>query len=390
MDKRRTLEKLQELLSKAELEDGFPDKESRLRWAVEVKPLLNFNLFSYGADFSFKLQRLQLNIDENKARLLVKEMKTIVKMAVEQLRNELKSEIPLVPEGLMLEWDVFICHASEDKKTVVEPLANELVKRGLKVWYDKYVLRIGDSLLQKIDEGLSKSKYGIVILSPSFFMKDWPKKELDGLIQKEIGGEKVILPVWHNIKRNDIIKYSPTLAGRLAGTTEKGISSLSKELLLAIKDSISKENTIITPSTNVDVSVSYKRISIDRYLHRYSLMFAIHLNSPPTKKGFKLKLLWPEFIKISNFSGIVLNKGKLTKIDKIEYREYWYSYETKLYPGDTIELIWPDGRTILEYEFDHNIWDVVEEKKVSLFWEIYFSDQMPVKGNMSFQKLNIY
>lgn len=235
--------------------------------------------------------------------------------------------------GMTTEWDVFICHASEDKKTVVEPLANELVKRGLKVWYDRYVLRIGDSLLQKIDEGLSKSKYGIVILSPHFFQKEWTKKELDGLIQKEIGGKKVILPVWHNVKRNDIMKYSPTLAGRLAGTTQQGIDSLADELILAMSDGIPEGNPPTVLPANIDVLVNYGRVLISESLHRYSLMFALRLNYPPAKEGFKLKLLWPEVVRISNLSGITLHKGKSVNKDHIAYLEYWYKYDVKLYPG---------------------------------------------------------
>jgi hypothetical protein len=106
----------------------------------------------------------------------------------------------------------------------------------LKVWYDKWVLTIGDRLLEKIDQGLSQSRYGIVVLSPNFLKKDWPKNELEGLMQREIAGKKVILPVWHNVKRKDIMKYSLILASKLAGTTEKGIVKLAGELILAMTD----------------------------------------------------------------------------------------------------------------------------------------------------------
>ena len=59
-------------------------------------------------------------------------------------------------------YDVFISHASEDKEEVVRPLANALRKAGLKVWYDEFELHIGDSLRRKIDQGLAKSRFGIV------------------------------------------------------------------------------------------------------------------------------------------------------------------------------------------------------------------------------------
>ena len=70
-----------------------------------------------------------------------------------------------------MEYDVFISHASEDKADVARPLAAHLQKLGLRVWLDEFELTLGDSLRRKIDHGLSKSKYGLVILSPAFFSK---------------------------------------------------------------------------------------------------------------------------------------------------------------------------------------------------------------------------
>jgi len=132
------------------------------------------------------------------------------------------------------EWDAFICHASEDKTTVVEPLVGALTARGLRVWYDRMVLTIGDSLRRKIDEGLVNSRFGIVVLSRSFFGKGWPERELDGLVQKEIGGRKVILPIWHGVTHDDVASYSLPLADKVAGSTHMGIEDLAVELLRAM------------------------------------------------------------------------------------------------------------------------------------------------------------
>jgi hypothetical protein len=90
-------------------------------------------------------------------------------------------------------------HASEDKETIARPIAQALVSEGFKVWYDEFTLKIGDSLRRSIDFGLARSQYGIVILSPNFFSKEWPQRELDGLSVRERGGKKVILPIWHEI-----------------------------------------------------------------------------------------------------------------------------------------------------------------------------------------------
>lgn len=99
-------------------------------------------------------------------------------------------------------YDVFICHANEDKESFVRPLAQELLKSHLEVWYDEFSLIVGDSLREAIDKGLAKSRFGIVVLSPNFFRKKWPQRELNGLVAREMNEPmNLILPVWHNISR---------------------------------------------------------------------------------------------------------------------------------------------------------------------------------------------
>ena len=133
------------------------------------------------------------------------------------------------------EWDVFICHATEDKELFVEELAAQLKNNDVKVWYDDFVLRIGDSVGQKIDNGLLKSHYGVVVLSPNFFKKAWPRKELEGLMNKERSGEKVILPVWLNLDYDAVFRQSPMLAGRVAAEAKDGMPKVVSELLRVIK-----------------------------------------------------------------------------------------------------------------------------------------------------------
>jgi hypothetical protein len=134
------------------------------------------------------------------------------------------------------EWDVFISHASEDKDTVARPLAESLQSSGVRVWFDEFTLRVGDSLSRSIDYGLANSRFGIVILSEHFFSKQWPQRELGGLVARAVDSqEKVILPVWHGITKKDIAKFSPTLADILALSTEQGIDNITIELVEAIK-----------------------------------------------------------------------------------------------------------------------------------------------------------
>jgi hypothetical protein len=132
-------------------------------------------------------------------------------------------------------WDVFISYASEDRDSIVRPLSNALRKAGLKIWYDESELKIGDRLHKSIDEGIAKSGFGIVILSKNFFKKDWPQRELEGLVAKEIGGRKVILPIWHNVDAAFIRSKSLLLAGLVGVPTDKGVEFIVQKVLDVIK-----------------------------------------------------------------------------------------------------------------------------------------------------------
>lgn len=132
-------------------------------------------------------------------------------------------------------WDAFISHASEDKEVFVRPLASALAENGLEVWYDDFELRVGDSLLESINRGLAESDYGIVILSPAFFEKQWPQRELAGLVARETGEHKIILPVWHDIGVEEIRRRSPILADRKAARSESGLEQVVRDLLRVIR-----------------------------------------------------------------------------------------------------------------------------------------------------------
>jgi hypothetical protein len=128
---------------------------------------------------------------------------------------------------------LFISHATEDKKDFVHPLAESL-SADFEVWYDDYKLVIGCSLLEEISKGLAKCDFGVVILSNHFFAKNWPQQELNGLFALEEKDKKVILPVWKNITREDVLRYSPILADRFAAKAKDGIDNVVNEIKRAV------------------------------------------------------------------------------------------------------------------------------------------------------------
>lgn len=142
-----------------------------------------------------------------------------------------KRYLSQLPREARREWDVFVSYASEDREDVAGPLAAMLSELGLRVWYDQMELRVGDSLRRKIDDGLSRCRFGVVILSESFFGKHYPESELNGLDQREQDGEKVILPVWHDVDVGVVRRHSPRLADRVALKWQDGDATVVAGLL---------------------------------------------------------------------------------------------------------------------------------------------------------------
>jgi hypothetical protein len=139
---------------------------------------------------------------------------------VPSLVREVEDDEPGTPDASDARvFDVFISHASEDKDDLVRPLANALKEAGLSVWYDEFELKIGDSLRRKIDRGIARSRFGVVVLSEAFFAKGWTNYELDGLVTRSVTEEQILLPVWHNVTRKQVVDYSASLADKLARST---------------------------------------------------------------------------------------------------------------------------------------------------------------------------
>jgi hypothetical protein len=131
--------------------------------------------------------------------------------------------------------DVFISHAGEDKESIARPLARALRELGYRVWFDEFELRIGMSLRRSIDKGLAGSRFGVVVLSPAFFGKEWPERELDGLAARETAdGTHLILPIWHEVDRQTVTAYSPTLADRVAAKAADGLDAVIAKVVEAV------------------------------------------------------------------------------------------------------------------------------------------------------------
>lgn len=217
-------------------------------------------------------------------------------------------------DGSEARSDVFIAHASEDKDHVARPLAKALTDQGWRVWLDELKLTVGDSLSGRIDAALADTRYGVVILSPAFFAKEWPQRELAGLAAREIDtGSKVILPVWHDVDHAYIVQHSPVLADRLGARTSAGIDQVAGELALALGDS--------SPSDADSVAAG------DQDTQREAEQEGPALFSIPTTTNEQTSMIEeePDWWEYRLYAGALM-QGRIGLEDK------WYAHELRL-PG---------------------------------------------------------
>lgn len=175
------------------------------------------------ADAQLKLQREQEKIKKEQDRS-ISAIKNEYQHRIMELQSKLIADARntvVSDKSIESEYDVFISHAWEDKEDFVDDLVQALLDRDIKVWYDKKCIGWGDSMRASIDAGLKKSKFGIVVLSPNYIAKDkyWTKSELDGLFQLESVNGKTILPIWHKLTKQNVMDFSPTIAGKKALST---------------------------------------------------------------------------------------------------------------------------------------------------------------------------
>jgi len=134
------------------------------------------------------------------------------------------------------EYDVFICHASQDKDAFVRPLAHALRRLGVRVWYDEFSFEIGDSVSRKIDQGIAGSRFGIVVVSQAFIGRPWPAHELAGLVNRSVEEDMKILPIWHGVTKPEVKRVSHSLSDKFAIDTQRvGAQDASIQILRLVR-----------------------------------------------------------------------------------------------------------------------------------------------------------
>ena len=90
---------------------------------------------------------------------------------------------------------VFLSHSSKNKP-FVKKLYDDLTKEDIDVWFDKWEIKVGDSIIRKIEEGLNSHDYLAIVLSEDSVKSEWVRRELSAGLMREIESKSVVvLPI---------------------------------------------------------------------------------------------------------------------------------------------------------------------------------------------------
>lgn len=110
-------------------------------------------------------------------------------------------------------YDIFLCHAWDDRRTTAKELNDALENAGVSVWFSEKAVLLGSNLLREIDKGLSMSRAGLVLVTESFIKRIKAEgvadKELSALLARDL-----LVPIVHGVTYDDLREESPLLASR--------------------------------------------------------------------------------------------------------------------------------------------------------------------------------
>lgn len=104
---------------------------------------------------------------------------------------------------------VFLSHASEDRE-LAKQIAEHLIANGIDTFFDRWEIGPGDSIRQKIDQGLEDCTHFVLLATPTSIAKPWVKTEIDGVYRRKIEGQCKLIPLRHKL---DARQLPPSLGG---------------------------------------------------------------------------------------------------------------------------------------------------------------------------------
>ncbi|MBZ9746744.1 toll/interleukin-1 receptor domain-containing protein [Mesorhizobium sp. CO1-1-7] len=119
---------------------------------------------------------------------------------------DLKEVEPHVPPKAFLSY-------SFDDRSIAERVARTLTANGIDVWWAEWEMKAGDSLRQKIDDGLSGCTHFLVLLTHEALKKPWVNQEMDAGLVRRISGQARFIALRNGLSASEL---PPLLSGMLS------------------------------------------------------------------------------------------------------------------------------------------------------------------------------
>lgn len=207
------LERANSLSKPNRMKTDSQGKEQNLQaniWMDDVQTFYSTYLRSHPLSSRIDTLLFQRKFDE-----LVAALTSISKdeAFIDKMNGVEKEEVPKYQAKTLPEYDVFISHANKDKKDLIEELYQSLQKLGISIFYDKESLEWGDNWKERILNGTKKAEFAIIVISENFFDREWTERELSEFLNRQNrNGQKLILPIVHNITMQQLQEKYPNVA----------------------------------------------------------------------------------------------------------------------------------------------------------------------------------
>jgi len=167
---------------------------------------------------------------------------------------------------------IFLSHNSEDKE-FVRDLHKLLLDNGIESWIDEAEIKIGDSLLQKISEGIKKADFVAIILSPKSIDSPWVERELEMAMQQEIERkEKKVLPLI--IEDCELPEYLKIKKYGDFRTPQNSLKAIN-ELLQILKKGKGKKTKVLIEEKKIPLTKKQMKIALKRDFNEFKKIYDI-------------------------------------------------------------------------------------------------------------------
>ena len=207
------LERANSLSKPNRMKTDSQGKEQNLQaniWMDDVQTFYSTYLQSHPLSSRIDTLLFQRKFDE-----LVAALTSISKdeAFIDKMNGVENVEVPKYQSKTLPEYDVFISHANKDKEDLIEELYQSLQKLGISIFYDKESLEWGDNWKEQILNGTKKAEFAIIVISENFFDREWTERELSEFLNRQNrNGQKLILPIVHNITMQQLQEKYPNVA----------------------------------------------------------------------------------------------------------------------------------------------------------------------------------